>query len=108
MRSALQIFASLVMGASIALAAVPPQVPLRPVEKVDCCARMHADNACDRQAPKSQHEQECCVACAFGLAVVLNSAQPFIYPPVGDETFADFISSKLSRFDRPPVPPPRA
>ena len=35
-------------------------------------------------------------------------ATPFVYPPVGDETFAAYISSEHSRSQRPPVPPPRA
>ncbi|HEY2614680.1 MAG TPA: hypothetical protein VGI42_03155 [Chthoniobacterales bacterium] len=56
----------------------------------------------------SDPDQQCCAACALGLAVVFSPATPFIYPPVGDETFAAYISSELTRSQQPPVPPPRA
>jgi hypothetical protein len=63
---------------------------------------------CDRHAPKSEQDKECCALCAIGLALVATFAAPFVYPPVGDETFAAYLSSEHSRSQRPPVPPPRA
>jgi hypothetical protein len=101
----------LLISCSIALAAIPAQVPPPQVGKTSCCAKMKAQTPskeCDRHAPKSGQEQQNCAACAFGLAVVVSFAAPFVYPPIGDQSFAAYISSEHARSDRPPVPPPRA
>jgi hypothetical protein len=101
----------LAIASSIALAAVPRQAPPPESAKTDCCAKMKAEAAtreCDRHAPKSDQDKQCCALCAIGLALVATFAAPFVYPPVGDETFAAYISSEHSRSQRPPVPPPRA
>jgi hypothetical protein len=99
------------IGSSIALAAVPSQVPVPPAEKKSCCAKMKMESAapeCERHAPKSEQDQQCCALCALGCGLPATFATPFIYPPVGDETFAAYISSEHTRSQRPPVPPPRA
>jgi hypothetical protein len=67
-----------------------------------------AAHECDRRAPKSDQDKECCALCALGLALFATFTAPFVYPPVGDETFTAYISSEHSRSQRPPVPPPRA
>jgi hypothetical protein len=99
------------VASSIALAAVPRREPPPESAKTDCCAKMKTDSVtreCDRPAPKSDQDKECCALCAIGIALVAAFAAPFVYPPVGDETFAAYISSGHSRPQRPPVPPPRA
>jgi hypothetical protein len=105
-------FLSLVaIASSLAVAALPAK-PLPPVEKTDCCgAKMKAESAghdCDRHAPKSDPDKQCCAACTFGLAGIIATAAPFVYPPIGDQTFAVYISSEQTRSQRPPVPPPRS
>ncbi|MFL6521115.1 MAG: hypothetical protein ACJ8NS_12910 [Chthoniobacterales bacterium] len=67
-----------------------------------------ASHECDRHPPKPDSDKQCCAACIFGLAGVIAAAAPFIYPPIGDETFATFVASEQTRSQRPPVPPPRA
>jgi len=99
------------IASSIALAAVPRQAPPPESGKTDCCAKMKTESStreCDRHEPKSDQDKQCCALCAFGLAFFATFATPFVYPPVGDETFAAYISSEHSRSQRPPVPPPRA
>jgi hypothetical protein len=111
MRGTFRFLLCLLLSCSIAFAAIPRQPLVSEFQKEDCCAKMKAQSAsheCDRHAPKSDEEKQCCAFCAFGLAVLASSATPFIYPPVGDETFAAYISSEHTRSQRPPVPPPRA
>jgi hypothetical protein len=101
----------LAIASSIALAAVPRQAPPPERAETSCCAKMKTETAtreCDRHAPKSDQDQQCCALCALGCALFASFATPFVYPPVGDETFAAYISSGHSRSRRPPVPPPRA
>jgi hypothetical protein len=100
----------LVVASSIAFAAVPRPAPPPESAKTDCCAKMKSESStreCDRHAPKSAQDQECCALCSIGLALFVNPAAPFVYPLVGNETFAAYISSEHSRSQRPPVPPPR-
>jgi hypothetical protein len=111
MRAALRFSVCLLLSCSIAVAAVPAPMPVRPIEKTDCCAKMNAKSAvhdCDRHAPKSDQEKQCCASCAFCVALYAAFAAPFVYPPVGEETFAAFTLSEQRRSQRPPVPPPRA
>ncbi|MEA3186618.1 MAG: hypothetical protein QOD99_448, partial [Chthoniobacter sp.] len=110
MRATLRFLLCLFLSCSIGFAAVPRQVaPVPEIEKTSCCAKMKAASVahdCDRHAPKSDQDKQCCALCAFGLALVATLATPFVYPPVGDETFAAYVSSEHSRSQRPPVPPP--
>jgi hypothetical protein len=111
MRTTLRGLLCLLLFSSIAFAAVPRQAPPPESAKTDCCAKMKTESAsreCDRHTPKSDQDKECCALCAIGLALVATFAAPFVYPPVGDETFAAYLSSEHSRSQRPPVPPPRA
>jgi hypothetical protein len=111
MQTVLRLLVCLAISCSIALGAVPVRINLPQVEKAGCCAKMKAavnSNACDRHAPKSEDDKQCCAACALGCAILANSATPFFYPSTGDEKFAAFISSERLRSHRPPVPPPRA
>jgi anaerobic selenocysteine-containing dehydrogenase len=111
MQTVLRLLICLVISGSIALGAVPMRISLPQVEKAGCCAKMKAEpksQACDRHAPKSEDDKQCCAACALGCAVLANAGIPFVYPANGDEKFAAFISSERLRSDRPPVPPPRA
>jgi hypothetical protein len=110
-RATSRLLLCLLLSYSIALAAVPAPVSLPQIEKADCCAKMKAESAahdCERPAPKSDPDKQCCALCALGCALFATFATPFVYPPVGDETFAAYISSEHSRSQRPPVPPPRA
>jgi hypothetical protein len=111
MQPALRIFVCLMVTCSIALAAVPARIIFTPVEKSRCCPKMKAEamsHDCERHAPKSDDEKQCCAACALGCAILSTPANAFVYPPTGDEKFATFISSEHLRSERPPVPPPRA
>jgi len=111
MQGALRLLICLVIACSIGFAAVPAQMPVTQIERAGCCAKVKAEAAtreCDRHAPKSDQDKECCALCALGCALLVSFATPFVYPPVGDETFAAYISSEHSRSHRPPVPPPRA
>jgi hypothetical protein len=111
MRGTFRFLICLLLSCSIAFAAVPRQPLVSELQTTDCCAKMKAESAtheCDRHAPKSDQDKQCCALCAFGLALFAAFATSFIYPPVGDETFAAYISSEHSRSQRPPVPPPRA
>jgi hypothetical protein len=111
MQPALRILVCLVVTCSIALANVPAQIGLPVIEKTGCCAKMKAEarsHDCERHAPQSDQEKQCCALCALGCAVLSTGAIAFIYPPTGDEKFAAFIASERLRFERPPVPPPRA
>ena len=109
MRTALSFLLSLAICGSLALAAVPAQAAV-PQVKAGCCASMKMDpqvNDCDQHAPKPTEDQQCCSMCAFSLAL-LPAATTFIYPPTGQESFANLSISERVRSDRPPVPPPRA
>src|ERR1041385_844246 len=110
MRGALGFLFCLSLCGSLAFAALPRQPLVPEIEKTDCCAKMKAQSAsheCDRHAPKPAPDKQCCAACACGLAGIISNATPFVYPPIGDETFAAYISSEQTRSHRPPVPPPR-
>jgi hypothetical protein len=111
MRVTLRFLLCLLLSCSIAFAAIPRQAPVPEIEKTSCFAKMKTASAthdCDRQAPNSDQDKQCCPLCALGCALFATFATPFVYPPVGDETFAAYISSEPSRSQRPPVPPPRA
>jgi hypothetical protein len=100
----------LVLSSSLALAAIPREPLVPKIEKSDCCAKMKAESTsheCDRHAPKPDPDKQCCVVCALCFMGVLAIATPFVYPPIGNETFAAYISSEQTRSQRPPVPPPR-
>jgi hypothetical protein len=110
MRAALRVFFSLLLSGSIALAVVPAQTPVSPTKKTSCCAKAKtakATEGCARQNPKSNEEKQCCAGCVFCLAILLPSPTPFVYPPMGEESFAAFIAGELNRPRRPQVPPPR-
>jgi hypothetical protein len=109
MRAALRFLVCLLISCSIAFAAVPTQVAVPQMEKADCCAKLKANatGGCDRHAPKSNEDKQCCSLCAFCVAI-LATTTPFVYTPTGEESFASFLNRELIRSDRPPVPPPRA
>jgi hypothetical protein len=112
MRAALRVLLSLSLSGSLAVAALPRQPLVPEIQKTDCCAKMKAESSghdCDHHpAPKPDPDQQCCAACAFGLAGVLATGSPFVYPATGDENFAAYVLSKRTRSQQPPVPPPRA
>ncbi len=110
MRAVLRLLLCLLLSCSIVFAVVPREPLVPAVAKTSCCAKMKMESAhdCDRHAPKSDQDKQCCAFCALGLGLLATFAAPFVYPPVGDETFAAYISSEHSRSQRPPVPPPRA
>lgn len=100
-----------ILSASLVFAALPRQPLLPQIQKTDCCAKIKMEFAthdCDQQTPKPDPDQQCCAACAFGLAAVLANAAASIYPPVADENFAAYVLSEQTRSQRPPIPPPRA
>jgi hypothetical protein len=108
MRATLGFLLWLVLSSSLALAAIPREPLVPEIEKTDCCAKMKsASHECERRAPKSDPDKQCCAACAFGLAGIISTGTRLVYPPTGDETFAAYISSEQTRSQRPPVPPPR-
>lgn len=110
MRTVLRLLVCLVISASIAVAAIPTQAVLPQVVKAGCCAAMTKDaqpNDCGHHSPKSNEDKQCCLTCAFCLAV-LTPKTPFVYPPTGEESFATLAIRGLVRSQQPPVPPPRA
>jgi hypothetical protein len=111
MQGTIRLLLSLLLTSALAFAVVPRQPPVPEIEKTDCCAKMKAEAAgheCDRPAPKPDPDKQCCAVCALCLSGVLTAAASFVYPPVGDQTFAAYVFSEHSRSQRPPVPPPRA
>jgi hypothetical protein len=100
------------LSTSIAFAAVPRQpLVIAEVHKDDCCAMMKtpsANHECERHPPKHDSDQQCCAACVSCVATIAVAVGSFVYPPVGEQAFAHYISSEHLRSDRPPVPPPRA
>ena len=109
MRGALRLLVCLLASASIAVAVVPTHVAV-PQMKAGCCAKMKMDtpaNDCGRHAPKSNQEKECCAGCVFCLAILVKTV-PLVYPPTGEESFANVAIREQVRSHRPPVPPPRA
>ena len=111
MRAVFRILICLVISCSIALAAVPAQIPIPQMEKAGCCAKMKTEAAtdgCARPAPKSDQGKQCCAGCVFCLAILSSSATPFVYPPTGEESFAAFTTREIVRPHRPQVPPPRS
>jgi hypothetical protein len=110
MRAALRFLICLLVSCSIAFAAIPVQVPVPQIEKASCCAKMKGEAAtdgCDRHAPKSNEDKQCCSLCAFCVAILATTA-PFVYAPTGEQFFAAFLNREQIRSHRPPVPPPRA
>jgi hypothetical protein len=101
MRRALRFLTWVAIASSLSVAALPAKpLPPSPIEKTDCCAKMKAQSAshdCDRHAPKSDPDKQCCVLCASCLATVLAPAARFVYPPVGEESFAAYLSSEQTR-----------
>jgi hypothetical protein len=111
MQATWRLLLCLLLSASLGFAALPRQPVPPAVEKTDCCAKMKAESGnheCDRHTPPGDADQQCCAACAFGLAAIVPNVTTFVYPAVGDQIFAAYISSEHSRSHRPPVPPPRA
>ena len=110
MRTALQVFVSLLLSGSIAFAVIPAQSPLPQNKKTSCCAKAKTErvtDGCPRHEPKSDTEKQCCGGCVFCLAILSAPATPFVYPPTGEESFAAFAARELVRPHRPQVPPPR-
>jgi hypothetical protein len=111
MRLALRFLVSLVVSASIAVAAIPPEVPVPKGVKTGCCAMMKAgsfEGNCGHQPSKSDQDKQCCLGCGFCVATILSNTTPFVYSPTGEESFATLFVREHLRSDRPPVPPPRA
>ena len=110
MRAALRFVVCLLISCSIAFAAIPAQAPVPQIEKASCCAKTKgeaANNGCDRPAPKSNEDKQCCSFCPFCVAILATTA-PFVYAPIGEESFAAFLNREQIRSHRPPIPPPRA
>ena len=111
MRAALQFLICLVISCSIALAVIPAQSAVPKIEKAGCCAKVKTDeaaNACGQRAPKSDQDKQCCSGCVFCLAILVSATTPFVYPPIGEESFGALSIHEHVRSHRPPVPPPRA
>jgi hypothetical protein len=110
MQAALRLIFSLAICVSMPLAILPAQAAISQIEKADCCAKINSAapaNDCDQHAPKSEQDKQCCAACVFGLGLFLSTATPFVYPPIGEESFATLSIREHVRSHRPPVPPPR-
>lgn len=110
MRAIIRFLICGLISGSIAFAITPVTSALGQNEKVSCCAKMQTKagmDGCNKHAPKSDQEKECCAGCVFCLAVLTAPARPFVYPPTGEESFAAFTAGQLVRPQRPPVPPPR-
>lgn len=95
---------------SLGLAAMPTRMAAEQV-KTGCCAKMKKEatepSDCGQHSHKSNEDKACCSLCVICLATLASTATPFVYPPMGEETFAAFISREHARSHRPPVPPPR-
>src|SRR5216110_2221971 len=111
MRAVMRLLVFLVTSASIAVAVIPAQAAVPLVLKAGCCAKMKMgvqDNDCGHHSPKSDQDKQCCSGCVFCLAVLLPAPTRFVYPPIGEESFATLSVRDHIRSHRPPVPPPRA
>lgn len=109
-RTALRLLICLAIFGSLGLAAMPTRVAAEQI-KTGCCAKMKKEaepKDCGQHSHKSNEDKQCCSLCVFCLATIASMATPFVYPPIGEETFAAFISREHDRSHRPPVPPPRA
>ena len=100
------------ISALLAFAVAPVQSKVSGRVKSRCCATMQSgsqQNGCDHhQAPKSDQDKQCCAGCVFCLVTLLPATTVFLYPPQKEESLATLAVGEHVRFDRPPVPPPRA
>jgi hypothetical protein len=111
MRTLLRVLLCLAISSSIATAVMPARTAVAQPAKTSCCAKAKKDalaKDCEHQAPKSEQDKQCCVACPLCVALFLTRATPFVYPTSGEESFATVFERAQALSYRPPVPPPRA
>ena len=102
------------LSAAIAVALTTTLIPVQITPAAaarNCCAMMQmqsapSGDACDHDLPKQSNDDRCCAACAVCVAL-LSEVSPFVYAASGERAFAGFLVDEHSRFERPPVPPPR-
>jgi hypothetical protein len=89
---------------------LPAQANVSPHHLQKCCCK-HTnekveDHGCGEPIKPTQ-DRQCCSNCPLGLALVSNDSRLTIFAKPIERFPSDNFSQK-SRFDRPPVPPPRA
>ena len=107
----LRVLLCLAISSSIASAVIPARIVVAQTAKSTCCAKAKKDapaKECEHQAPKSDPDKQCCVACPLCIALFLIRTNPFVYPPSDRESFAAISARADALPHRPPVPPPRA
>jgi hypothetical protein len=107
----LRVLLCLAISSSIASAVIPARIVAAQPAKSTCCAKAKKDapaKDCEHQAPRSDQDKQCCVACPLCLALFLTRTNPFVYPTSGRESFAAISARADALPHRPPVPPPRA
>ena len=90
---------------------MPARIVVAEPTKSTCCAKAKKDSLakdCEHQAPKSDPDKQCCVACPLCIALFLTRTNPFVYPTSDGESFAAISARADALPHRPPVPPPRA
>jgi len=85
------------------------EVAPQPPHQMSCCAHMAAErgHCANGGEPVKSQDRQCCPACTVGLSLFLASASALIFSPGCGEKLVGEIAPSSSRFDRPPVPPPR-
>jgi hypothetical protein len=84
----------------------PPQSPQQ--HRMSCCKHFPGEPGhCGGSEPMQSQDSQCCSACNVGLSLFLASASVFVFSSERGEKFFSETAASSSRFDRPPVPPPR-
>jgi hypothetical protein len=106
----LRVLLCLAISSSIATAVLPARTVVAQPAKSTCCAKAKNDASakdCEHQAPKSDPDKQCCVACPLCIALFLTRTNPFVYPASDRESFAAISARADPLPHQPPVPPPR-
>jgi hypothetical protein len=103
------------LGTFICLSLIALTLPMRaapapPQPKRNCCGHAPTQDAqkhCHHQQQQST-EGHCCAACPIGLSLFLTPPSRLIFSRERGEQLVADSSAQMARFERPPVPPPRA
>jgi hypothetical protein len=104
------IFAAILCVAVIGLRFPMPATAAPTHHEMSCCAHQAAAPAKKHSGdePAKTQEDHCCAACAVGLSLFIAPPGALLFRPANGERLIAASAAESSRFDRPPVPPPRA
>ena len=110
MRTLLRVLFLVTLSTSLAVGVPVRATAAMALQNSGCCAKMdgsNAERACEKHAPKSAPDRQCCAACAHPFPLFVSSTTLFA-PLAGDEqSFAIYGAGLEARAEQPPVPPPR-